>query len=182
MSLSGGFRQCNEGYGRYPDSPGILAVVRQKHYRLEEILSGNPACLMILETIQDPGNLGTILRAGEGAGVTGIIMDKNTVDIYNPKVIRSTIRILYFEMPLLCQGFSRNLKEGKGRGDSPVCRPFRRKTGLRPGGFYKKLRFIIGNEANGLKARDGGSLPTPISGFPCWKGRVLQTLPWQLRF
>ena len=46
---------------------------------------------MVLETIQDPGNLGTILRAGEGAGVTGIVMDANTADIYNPKVIRSTM-------------------------------------------------------------------------------------------
>ena len=46
---------------------------------------------MVLETIQDPGNLGTILRAGEGAGVTGIVMDATTADIYNPKVIRSTM-------------------------------------------------------------------------------------------
>ena len=45
---------------------------------------GKPALLMVLETIQDPGNLGTILRAGEGAGVTGVVMDANTADIYNP--------------------------------------------------------------------------------------------------
>ena len=46
---------------------------------------------MVLETLQDPGNLGTILRAGEGAGVTGVIMNRETADIYNPKVIRSTM-------------------------------------------------------------------------------------------
>ena len=78
---------------------GVLAVVRQKNWTLEDVTGRTggregkprPACVMILETIQDPGNLGTILRAGEGAGVTGVIMDKNTVDIYNPKVIRSTM-------------------------------------------------------------------------------------------
>lgn len=46
---------------------------------------------MILENLQDPGNLGTILRAGEGAGITGVIMSRDTVDIYNPKVVRSTM-------------------------------------------------------------------------------------------
>lgn len=82
---------------------GILALVKQYHYTLEEVAGGSrksaqaedlqekPALLMVLETIQDPGNLGTILRAGEGAGVTGIVMDANTADIYNPKVIRSTM-------------------------------------------------------------------------------------------
>lgn len=54
---------------------GILALVKQYHYTLDEVAeanqkTGKPALLMVLETIQDPGNLGTILRAGEGAGVT----------------------------------------------------------------------------------------------------------------
>ena len=71
---------------------GILAVVRQYAYTIEDILSQpGPSFLMILETIQDPGNLGTILRTGEGAGITGVVMDGTTADIYNPKVIRSTM-------------------------------------------------------------------------------------------
>ena len=50
---------------------------------------------MVLEDIQDPGNLGTIMRTGEGAGVSGIIMTKGCVDIYNPKTIRSTMGSIY---------------------------------------------------------------------------------------
>ena len=50
---------------------------------------------MILENIQDPGNLGTILRAGEGAGISGVIMTKESADIFNPKVIRSTMGSIY---------------------------------------------------------------------------------------
>ena len=71
---------------------GVLALVRQFSYGMDELLkSDRPAHLMVLENLQDPGNLGTILRAGEGAGITGLIMSRDTVDIYNPKVIRSTM-------------------------------------------------------------------------------------------
>ena len=55
---------------------------------------------MILEDLQDPGNMGTILRTAEGAGVTGIILSKNCVDLYNPKVIRSTMGSIY-RMPVM---------------------------------------------------------------------------------
>ena len=54
----------------------------------------NPT-LMILEDLQDPGNLGTIVRTAEGAGVNAVFMSKETVDIYNPKTIRSTMGSVY---------------------------------------------------------------------------------------
>ena len=75
---------------------GVLAVISQYHYTLEEVIEGYnqddegaKPLMLILENIQDPGNLGTMLRSGEGAGVTGIILSKGSADIYNPKVIRS---------------------------------------------------------------------------------------------
>lgn len=49
----------------------------------------------MLENLQDPGNLGTILRTAEGAGVTGVILSKGCVDLYNPKTIRSTMGSVY---------------------------------------------------------------------------------------
>ena len=61
---------------------GILAVAEQFSYQLSDVLKnsldGKAPELVILETLQDPGNLGTILRAGEGAGVTGIILDRGS--------------------------------------------------------------------------------------------------------
>ena len=74
---------------------GILCVVKQYHYRLEELLQKENPLLVLLEELQDPGNLGTILRTGEGAGIDGIIMSKKTVDIYNPKTIRATMGSIY---------------------------------------------------------------------------------------
>ena len=74
---------------------GILCLIRQKEISLEKMLEKREdkkmPFLMILEDLQDPGNMGTILRTAEGAGVTGIIVSKNCVDLYNPKVIRSTM-------------------------------------------------------------------------------------------
>ena len=55
---------------------------------------------MILENLQDPGNLGTILRTAEGAGVDGVILSRTSVDIYNPKTIRATMGSIY-RMPFL---------------------------------------------------------------------------------
>ena len=73
---------------------GILAVVRQRKTKgLGGLLQGSAEIpfLLLLETIQDPGNLGTILRAAEAAGVTGIVMNRTCVDVYAPKVVRSTM-------------------------------------------------------------------------------------------
>ena len=56
--------------------------------------------LVVLDNLQDPGNLGTIFRTAEAAGVTGILLSKDCVDVYNPKVIRSTMGAV-FRMPFL---------------------------------------------------------------------------------
>ena len=64
---------------------GILCLVRQVDTPLSSMLEARQPLLMILEDLQDPGNLGTILRTGEGAGVSGVILNKNCVDLYNPK-------------------------------------------------------------------------------------------------
>ena len=79
---------------------GILSVVRQIHYERKALLgeNGEIPCVLLLENLQDPGNLGTILRTAEGAGVTGIMMSRDTVDVYNSKVVRAT-RGAIFRMP-----------------------------------------------------------------------------------
>lgn len=53
---------------------GIVCVLKQKHYTLEQLITKKNPLLVVLEDLQDPGNLGTILRTGEGAGITGVIM------------------------------------------------------------------------------------------------------------
>ena len=74
---------------------GILCIMRQKKRNLQDILKKEQPFLLLLEDLQDPGNVGTIIRTAEGAGVDGVIMTKNCVDIYNPKTIRSTMGSIY---------------------------------------------------------------------------------------
>lgn len=134
---------------------GILAVVRQKNCSLSDLLeeSGGrsaPCHLMILETIQDPGNLGTILRAGEGAGISAVVMNEGTADIYNPKVIRSTMGSIY-RVPFVYTG---DLKAAAGRMKDRGIRLFA--AHLQGAVDYDRENytgacgFLIGNEASGL--------------------------------
>ena len=64
---------------------GILALIRMPHYTLQDVMQGERTHLLLLESVQDPGNLGTMVRTGEGAGITGVIMNRTTVDLFNPK-------------------------------------------------------------------------------------------------
>ena len=77
---------------------GIVAVVKQKSYSIDYIIekrNKEKSCIVVLDRLQDPGNMGTIVRTGEAAGISGIIMSKDSADIYNPKVIRSTMGSIF---------------------------------------------------------------------------------------
>lgn len=133
---------------------GVLAVVRQRSYRLEDMLSaaGNaaPLALMILENIQDPGNLGTIVRAGEGAGITGIVMSRDTADIYNPKVIRSTmgsiLRVPFVYVDSL-QAACRQIREA---GVRLFAAHLKGMNNYDREDYTGSVGFLIGNEGSGL--------------------------------
>lgn len=135
---------------------GILAVVRQQHYGFEDLFSNNRAAhLMILEGIQDPGNLGTILRAGEGAGVTGIIMSKGTVDLYNAKVIRATMGSIYRVPFFYTDSFFEVLKEVKKRAVLYAAHLLG-ECCYDQADYRGNTAFLIGNEANGLSKEAAG--------------------------
>lgn len=74
---------------------GILAVCRMPAFPLEAVIAKNPPLILILERLQDPGNLGTIIRAAEGAGVSGILLTADCADPYQPKVVRSTMGSIF---------------------------------------------------------------------------------------
>ena len=130
---------------------GILAIVRKNEYTLEDCLTTDrQPLLVLLENLQDPGNLGTILRTAEGAGATGIIMSGDTVDIYNPKVIRSTMGSLY-RMPFI---YTDNLVEMaedlKARGITLYAAHLRESTNYFSEDYTSACGIMIGNEGNGL--------------------------------
>lgn len=130
---------------------GILCVMNQYKYSLEDLLRKENPVLVLLEDIQDPGNLGTILRTGEGAGIDGVIMTKDTVDIYNPKTIRATMGSVY-RMPFLYVDSLKEVIETlKRRGISVYAAHLKGEACYDSFDFKKGSAFLIGNEGNGLK-------------------------------
>jgi rRNA methylases len=69
---------------------GILATCRQLPVTVAELVARKPRLVAILEEVRDPGNAGTIIRAADAVGADGVILTGNSVDAYNPKVVRST--------------------------------------------------------------------------------------------
>lgn len=129
---------------------GVLCVVRQMEYPLEKVITGQCPMIMVLEHLQDPGNLGTILRTAEGAGVTGIVMDRECVDIYNPKTIRSTMGSIY-RMPFCyvedLKAAIGNLKEA---GIGVYAAHLDGRHDYDEEDYGRPCAFLIGNEGNGL--------------------------------
>lgn len=137
---------------------GILSVVEMLNYNLIDILSPRTTAagkkqplLVVLEHLQDPGNLGTILRTAEGAGATGLVMSADTVDIYNPKVVRSTMGSL-FRMPFV---YVEDLHDAIDRMQEKNIRVCAAHLNGAYSDYYEEdfrqpTAFLIGNEGNGL--------------------------------
>lgn len=82
---------------------GILLVVRKKVYQLQDLVSdGRMPTLILLDRLQDPGNVGTIIRTADAAGCTGIVLLKETADLFSSKTIRSTMGSI-FHLPIVTE-------------------------------------------------------------------------------
>ncbi len=129
---------------------GILTVLKKPSYTIEDILGGENSLVMILEDLQDPGNAGTILRTGEGAGVSGILLTKTCVDITNPKVIRSTMGSVY-RMPFLyVESVVSLTQELKDRNIRTFAAHLHGKNSYDQESYTGGTAFLIGNEGKGL--------------------------------
>lgn len=131
------------------NTQGILGVVRFKERKLEESLNDENRFVLILDRIQDPGNMGTIIRTADAAGVDAIIALKGCVDIYNPKVIRSTMGSI-FEMDVINATQEEAVRLLKLKNFDIVS------SYLDTNNFYNEIEYnykvalVIGNEANGV--------------------------------
>lgn len=107
--------------------------------------------LLVLDNLQDPGNLGTIFRTAEAAGVTGIILSKDSVDIYNPKVIRSTMGAI-FRMPFVyVEKLTDTIEELKAHQIQVYAAHLDGKNAYDEECYLNGTAYLIGNEGNGLR-------------------------------
>lgn len=129
---------------------GILAVVKMPEYEFQDLLDGEKTQILVLESIQDPGNLGTMFRTGEGAGVTGVLMNKTTVDLFNPKTIRSTMGSIYRVPFYVVEDLQGALRQLKQEGVKLYAAHLKGSAMYDEFDYTTACGFLIGNEGNGL--------------------------------
>ena len=140
---------------------GVLAIVKEKRWELADLLGhGSEPLLLILENIQDPGNLGNMFRTGEGAGVTGIIMSSDMADVYNPKVVRSTMGAILRVPFIYVDSIPETVKELREKhGITSYAAHLKGTSNYDEISYKGASAFLIGNEGNGLtkEAADAAS-------------------------
>ena len=126
---------------------GILAVIERKNSENE--INYNEDIIVALDGIQDPGNLGTILRTVDSIGLKQILVSKETADVYNPKVVRSTMGAIFRVKVIECEDLEKTLKEIKKHKYEIVVTSLQTNESIYDIEYNKKV-IVIGNEANGV--------------------------------
>ena len=128
---------------------GVVAIVKRR----DDEDFRDKCTFLILEDIQDPGNLGTLIRTAEAAGIDMVIMSEGCVDLYNPKVIRSTMGTIYRIPYLVCKdraGFTDIIKELKTNGVKIYGGCLTDSKRYTDADMTGKCGIVIGNEGNGI--------------------------------
>ncbi len=151
---------------------GVVAVCSMLDVALEDVLARSPRLLAVMCRVQDPGNAGTILRAADSAGADAVVLTAGSVDIYNPKAVRSTAGSL-FHVPVVLGAEPEDLAAaaraaGLGilaaDGEGPVdldrlqdeSAARRMGTATAPGEYRLEAptAWLFGNEAQGLSEEE----------------------------
>ncbi|MEG2935977.1 MAG: RNA methyltransferase [Clostridium sp.] len=128
------------------NSQGVLAVVKISNQK------NNPTdgSYILIDKVQDPGNLGTIIRTAHSAGCVGIIMTKGTVDLYNEKTLRSTMGSI-FNIPLIQDNGNLDFtKELLGKNYNLICSSLQTDKNFYEVDLVSNSIIAVGNEGNGI--------------------------------
>ena len=132
---------------------GFVAVCRQFPTSVRDIFADQPRLVAILEEVRDPGNAGTIIRAADSAGADAVVLTGRTVDLYNPKVVRSTTGSL-FHVPV---AVGADLADVVGRAHSAGLQVLAADikgedllVARQEGQLSRPTAWVFGNEAHGL--------------------------------
>ena len=126
---------------------GILAVIEKDNS--EEKIDYKQEIIVVLDGIQDPGNLGTILRTIDSVGLNQVIVSKETADAYNPKVVRSTMGAIFRVNIIESENLKDTLKNMKKHKYKVMATSLETDNSIYDVDYTKKV-LVIGNEANGV--------------------------------
>lgn len=134
------------------NSQGIIAVCEQKKYDISNFILTN-GFYIILEELSDPGNLGTIIRTADACNVNGIFISKGSVDLYNSKVLRSTMGSI-FHIPIFKDVEIKYIIEIMRKNNIKIyATHLKGENYIYDFDFKKGCSFIIGNEARGINSK-----------------------------
>lgn len=147
---------------------GILGIAKLPEYNIASILSDSRHMWLLLDGVHDPGNLGTILRTAEGAGMSAVIMSKGTVDLFNPKTVRSTMGAI-FRMPFIyVDDLTEIVKKIKNSGYSVYGTAMKGSVIYSEPDYTKGAGIVMGSEASGLSKNIleyiSGAIRIPMEG------------------
>lgn len=133
---------------------GVLAVIRTPEQSLRHLRPGtasdNNAPVIILDRVQDPGNLGTIIRTADAVGALGLVLLEGCVDAYSPKVVRASMGSL-FHLPVVQDVTAEEALTWCYRnGYEPAATALKNAQNVYKADISKKMAFLFGNEANGV--------------------------------
>ncbi len=128
---------------------GIVKMLDHNITNLLPIIKGNKTKLVMLDDVNDPGNLGTIIRTAAGLGYDGIIMSPNTVDLYNEKVIRSTQGVM-FKIPIIKENLQEVIKLLKKEKVFCIGTALTNAKDVKHITKKDKFAICLGNEAKGI--------------------------------
>lgn len=126
---------------------GILAIIEKE--KQEENIDVNQDIILALDDLQDPGNLGTIIRTTDSVGLKQILISKGTTEAYNPKVIRSTMGAIFRVKIIECENLKETLKRLQKNNFKIMVTDLNTDKSIYDIKLQKKV-IIIGNEANGV--------------------------------
>lgn len=128
---------------------GIVATVYSSTQQLEEIFISKPGLVLVLETIQDPGNLGTLIRTAVATGVQAIVLLDNCVDLYSPKVVRGSMGAI-FRIPIITLEREAMVSKLKKMGYCLVVTSLQNAKNVYEISLPEKMALVLGNEAQGI--------------------------------
>lgn len=130
----------------------VFAVVHQPQVDLQQIITHTSSLAILCDGIQDPGNLGTIIRSADAAGATGVIVSPESVEIYHPKVIRSTMGSI-FHLPVVVADLVKVVHEATRHGIRVWKAKPKAAVSIYDASLHQASWFVVGNESKGVSER-----------------------------
>ncbi|ASA24072.1 TrmH family RNA methyltransferase [Paenibacillus donghaensis] len=127
----------------------VFAIVRKELRGVEAVLAKPDSFVIVLDGVQDPGNVGTIIRSADAAGADGVILGQGCADVYNPKTIRSTMGSL-FHLPVVEGDLGEILPQARERGALLVSTSLQGAESCYAHDFRGSQWLLIGSEGQGI--------------------------------